>query len=231
MKLSIVIPAKNEEQRISNLLDSLSKQSFTDFDIIIADAGSSDRTTQLAKSHKISDKVSIVDGGLPAKGRNNGAKHSRSEILLFIDADISFQDKDLIRKSIDRMEKDKLDLVTTHIKCRNNKIVNFIYKINNILQTLSRLNKPFSTGMFFMIRSKAFNELGGFDEMDIYAEDYHLSRKVHRKRFGIIDSSCVYSDDRRFKKMGYLKIIGLFLKTIIYRNNDSYYKKRIEYHD
>lgn len=115
-----------------------------------------------------------------------------------------------------------------NLSCRNNSIVKFIYLLNNTFQFISKLDKPYSTGIFFMIRKSKFLELGGFNEQDQYAEDYNLSRKVNKKRFGIVNSF-VYSDDRRFKKMGYTSVIKLFLKTLKNKNNENYYKQKINY--
>jgi len=228
MLLSVIIPTKNEENNIVNLLDCLSNQTFTDFDIIIADAGSTDNTIKNSLSHKLSDKIKIVKGGLPGIGRNNGAKISTSDYVLFIDADGTIQDQNLIQKSIDLIVNKNLDLVTTNISCRNNSMVKFIYFFNNTFQYLSKFDMPFSTGMYFFIRKTKFDELNGFNEEDQFAEDYNLSRKINRKKFGIV-KSFIYSDDRRFKKTGYFGMMKLFYKTMRNKNKESYYKEKINY--
>jgi len=228
MLLSIIIPAKNEEKNILNLLNCLEKQTFTDFNVIISDANSTDFTIINALSHKLSHKIKIAQGGLPGIGRNNGAKISNSKYLLFIDADGTIQDSRLIQKSVDLMNKKNLDLVTTNISCRNNSMVKLIYLFNNIFQHLSKFDMPFSTGMYFFIRKSKFDELGGFNPEDQFAEDYNLSRKINRKKFGIINSF-IYSDDRRFKRTGYFGMMKLFYKTMRNKNRESYYKEKINY--
>jgi len=228
MLLSIIIPTKNEENNITNLLDCLDNQTFKNFDIIIADAKSTDQTINNIMYHKIFDKIKIVEGGLPAIGRNNGAKLSKSDMLLFIDADATIKDNQLIEKSINLMINKKYDLVTTNLSCRNNSIVKFIYLLNNTFQFISKLDKPYSTGIYFMIKKNKFDNLGGFNEEDQYAEDYNLSRKVASKKFGIVNSF-IYSDDRRFRKLGYTGVMKLFLKTLRNKNNENYYKEKINY--
>lgn len=228
MTLSIVIPTKNEENQISNLLDCLSRQTYQDFDIIVADASSTDKTLEKIHSHALSSRIRIVTGGLPGVGRNKGAEISESEFLLFIDADATMKDDHLIKKSMKKMIKKELNLVTTYLSCRNNSVVMFIYLMNNAFQFMSKLDKPYSTGIYFLIRKKKFDELGGFNEEDQYAEDYNLSRKVHKKKFDIIPSF-IYTDDRRFRKMGYSGVIQLFLKTLLNKNNEKYYKEKIDY--
>ena len=62
--LSIVIPALNEEKYLPLLLESIKRQSFFDYEIILADAGSKDKTIEIAKKYN----CVIVGGGLPANG-------------------------------------------------------------------------------------------------------------------------------------------------------------------
>ena len=228
MILTIVIPTKNEEHNIINLLDCLQKQTFTEFNIVVSDNKSIDNTIKNIKSHDLIYKTTIVDGGLPSIGRNRGTEQSKSEFLLFIDADIIIKDINLIKKSINLMKNKNLDLITTYLSCVNNVNVKFIYFLSNIFSALSKFDKPYSTGMYFMIRKQKFDDLGGFNEKDQYAEDYNLSRKINRKKFEIV-KSFVYSNDRRFKKLGYFGVIKLFLKTLINRNDENYYKKNLIY--
>ncbi len=49
--ISIVIPTLNEEAFLPTLLDSIKKQSFTDYEIIVADAGSKDKTIDIAQEY------------------------------------------------------------------------------------------------------------------------------------------------------------------------------------
>ena len=57
-KISIVIPSLNEEKFLPILLESITKQTFKDFEVIIADAGSKDNTVEIAK--KFGAKVVIM---------------------------------------------------------------------------------------------------------------------------------------------------------------------------
>jgi len=69
MKVSIIIPALNEEKTLPVLLDSIKAQDFSDYEVIVADANSKDRTREIAAEYG----CRVVDGGLPAVGRNAGA--------------------------------------------------------------------------------------------------------------------------------------------------------------
>ena len=98
MKASVIIPTLNESALLPGLLDRLDRQTFRDFEIIVADAGSTDGTRAICHARG----VILTEGGMPAVGRNRGAVMARGERLFFFDADVlalvqfSFQDKLLI---------------------------------------------------------------------------------------------------------------------------------------
>ena len=95
--LSIIIPALNEEKYLPLLLKEIKKQNFADdLEIIVADAGSEDKTVEIAKNYG----CKIVQGGLPARGRNEGAKIAQGDIFLFMDADNIYLPKNFLEKLI-----------------------------------------------------------------------------------------------------------------------------------
>jgi hypothetical protein len=96
------------------------------------------------------------------------------------------------------------------------------------MQHLSRLNKPFSTGMFMLFDRARFDQLGGFHEGALFAEDYMLSKNVERGRFGIVRGSVV-TTNRRFLKMGHFGIVRLFLRTALNTWNDSFFLQDHKY--
>ena len=85
--ISIIIPTLNEEDYILTLLKNLKHQTYKNFEIIIADAFSKDKTREIAEKFK----AKIVNGGTPSIGRNNGASAARGEILIFFDADVEIK--------------------------------------------------------------------------------------------------------------------------------------------
>ena len=91
MKISIVITTKNEEFNIGRLLESMHKiKSY--IEVIIVDAGSTDKTCDIAKSYdfvKIISAPSSLWGG----GRNIGVKKTSGNIIVFLDADTELTDK------------------------------------------------------------------------------------------------------------------------------------------
>lgn len=103
-----------------------------------------------------------------------------------------------------------------------------LYAGNNVMQRLSRLYKPFSTGMFMLFERLEFHRLGGFHEQALYAEDYLLSQKVVPNKFAIVRGS-VSTTNRRFKKMGHFRLVRLFLNTALHTRNESFFLRDHKY--
>ena len=76
--ISVIIPALNEEKYIGNVLDALRKQTFKDFEIIVVDGNSTDRTREIAKK---SAKVIIEKRPRIGLARNTGAKLAKADLL------------------------------------------------------------------------------------------------------------------------------------------------------
>jgi len=197
--------------------------------VLVADANSTDGTPEIVMGFRDRLNVSVIRGGMPSVGRNQGAAHADTPYLLFLDADIELADRSLVRRCLERAQRDQLHCVTTNIVCRDgNWIDQLFYGANNTFQYLSYLHRPFATGMFMMFDRKKFWELGGFHEQILYAEDYRLSQQVARKRFAVVRGG-VYTTNRRFKKMGHLRVGWLFLRIAANYWNEQYFLRDHKY--
>ena len=225
-QLTIVIPAKNESRLLPRLLESLCRQDYhcmPRVKVFVADAGSSDGTPELAMGFAGRLDVEVIPGGLPSVGRNAGALRAATPYVLFIHADMELKDCTLIRRSLELMERRRLHCVTTNIWCSQGTLGDrILYLGNNIAQYGSLMVRPFSTGMFMLFNREVFKRLGGFHEGALFAEDYLLSKKVANWRFGIV-RGCIHTTNRRFRSIGRMKMLGLFLKTMFNTWNDSYF--------
>ena len=229
MKLSIIIPCKNEEKYIGGLLKSLTRESLPkNTEIIIADAGSTDKTLMIINRYKsLLPNLRVIKGGLPSVGRNAGANSATGDILLFLDADSYFKEPNIIMNSISKIIKGD-ELVGCLLNIEGNHWVRFIYFLCNMVIRCSKFDKPFVVGSYMMITKEAFNRVGGFDESLMHCEDYFLSKEISRHKFSVVNKY-IYTDDRRFKKMGKLNIIAYFIKNMIKKNDKEYFKKDIGY--
>jgi glycosyltransferase involved in cell wall biosynthesis len=225
-ELTIVIPAKNEAGMLPRLLKSLERQDYPGIPetrVIVADAGSTDGTVEVALSFRDRLLVEVIEGGLPSVGRNAGARLATTPYVLFLDADVELPEPTLLRRALWRMRRRKLHLVTTSIGCREGNLFDdLLYAGNNFMQHLGSLLKPFATGMFMLFDREAFHALGGFNEKALFAEDYLLSKRVARIRFRIVRGK-VLTTNRRFQKLGHGRMVWMFFKTMMHSWNDKYF--------
>lgn len=230
-ELAIVIPAKNEEKNIANLLRSLERQTYKMYTVAIflADADSTDNTrdtaTLLAARLNLLE-FRIIKGGLPAVGRNAGAQLAKSRYLLFLDADVVLEDDTFVERAIQEMRAKGLHCATTDIHCPTGKWMSKIaYGISNFYQRGSRFfGTPFATGMCMFFERRVFYDLDGFHEGALFAEDYLLSKQVRWRRFRVIKGG-VATSDRRMQKMGYWKLAKLFFGTALLSHRSSQFLK------
>jgi glycosyltransferase involved in cell wall biosynthesis len=191
--------------------------------VFVADANSTDGTPEIAMSFADRLLVSVIPGGLPSVGRNAGARLATTPYVLFLDADIELRDTTLLRRAMNKVNRRKLQCLTTNIRCSNGRILDAaLYAGNNLVQYVSAWTKPFSTGMFMLFQKAKFDELGGFDERAMYAEDYLLSKQVSPRRFGVVRGH-VLTTNRRFQNMGHWRIVRMFMKTALNSWNYRYF--------
>jgi len=197
--------------------------------VLVADANSTDGTPEIVMSFRDRLQVSVIQGGMPSVGRNRGAAQADTPYVLFLDADIELADNTLIRRCMERAQARKLHCITTNILCRGGSWVDkLFYAGNDFFQYLSQLHRPFATGMFMLFDRKTFWELGGFNEQIHFAEDYRLSQQVERRRFSIVRGG-VYTTNRRFQKMGHLRVGWLFLWTAMNFWNEDFFLRDHKY--
>jgi glycosyltransferase involved in cell wall biosynthesis len=199
-RLSIIIPCLNEEKNISKLLTSIKSQNFP-CEIIVADAGSSDKTVKVAKTFG----VRVIKGGLPARGRNNGAKVAKSELLLFLDADVLLK-KGFLEYCCNEIEKNKLVGATCYAYPLSKNIFDVLsYQSANAWIFMFKRIKPFAHGFCIFAKKKAHNRIKGFDESITFGEDSDYVNRISRLgKFDVL-KKYIYVSVRRFVKEGRIK--------------------------
>lgn len=111
-KFSIIVPVYNTEKYLKRCLDSISKQSFTDYEVIIINDGSTDNSSNIISKYPY-EVINQENQGL-SMARNNGVKVSSGDYLIFLDSD-DYIEKDLL-KEINESLFNNPDLVRFQIK-------------------------------------------------------------------------------------------------------------------
>lgn len=214
MRVSVIIPVYNEEEYLPRLLESLKNQTFRDFEVIVADAGSKDNTVKIARDYG----AKIVKGGVPAVGRNNGAKAAKGEFLFFFDADVKFN-RTFLDKALRELDERYLDLSTCEFRPLSNLLMDrVIHEFANMFIKVNQFMDPHAAGCAIFVTSRLFRRVGGFNEKLKLAEDHDFVKRASEFRnFRVLESVHVLLSVRRFRKEGRLNYIGKVLQVTWHR--------------
>ena len=220
--LTIVIPCKNESKTIDSTLSLLNFQDNIDnVKVIISDSSTDETTYQLESRTNDKFDLKIIEGGLPAKARNNGARYVKTPYVLFMDSDMYLLDSTLLTTVTRMMLQGGIDLLTTKIRTTNGKY-NYVFRTFDFIQKISKFISPFCLGGFMLFKTNTFNELKGFNEEAKVAEDYLLSKQIKPKRFKILNTT-VFTPPRRFDNKGVMYMLKLMIKSFLNRNNKQFF--------
>lgn len=179
--ISIIIPTYNEEYVILDCLNSLSKQSFKDFEIIVVDDGSTDGILQKLQNSK-NPKLKILkqEHKGAGAGRNLGAKIAKGEILVFVDADMTF-DKNFLKmlvKPILAGRSKGTNSIDEYVSNWDKPLAR-AYSLNENWDGKKRYPKRISPKqkVFRAILKKEFDKVDGFIPGG-YNDDWSLSEKL-----------------------------------------------------
>lgn len=216
--ISIIIPTLNEEKFLPKLLDSLVAQTDKDFEVIVVDGSSKDKTVTVAKSfaRKLPRLRVVVSksAGLPLQ-RNMGAKEATGKWLLFLDADdILFPYS--LQRCLDYISASKSSFFTTWFSPDSNVSgdANLVLVSNLFIEAAKLVKRQLAPGPFVAVTREAFDLVGGYDENRAYGEDVDFSMRLYEH--GILltilrETIYVYSL-RRFRKHGTLTMLQLYAK-------------------
>lgn len=203
MKLSVIIPALNEEANIERCIDSVKK--LNPAEILVVDGGSSDRTKEIA----LSKGVMVIQS---EKGRgtqmNRGASYAKGDILLFLHADSVFEDH--ITKEL----LDLKDYVAGFFRLRFDDRSLSVRLVEIFANLRSRLlHLPYGDQALF-IKRETFQRIGGFRDYP-FLEDLDLVLRLRRigRLKGI--SKDVIASSRRLKKGYLLSPVFVSLRNVL----------------
>ncbi len=209
--LSIIIPTFNEEKFLPSLLDSIKKQYIEEYEIIIADNDSNDKTREIAKKYD----CKVIKGGKPAKAKNNGAKKAKYNNLLFLDSDVVLPEG-FMKKFLDKIIYQKLDFATCRISplTKKSKQV-FYYMLKNYG------NFIFSghvSGQCLFVKKALFTKVKGFDEAIFMAEEHELAERLYKNGKGkFFMDVFIHSYPRRLEKEGTYRTLIKDIYSELYR--------------
>ena len=216
--LSIVIPTFNEEKYLPRLLNSIKNQDFFDYEIIVSDAESSDKTIEIAKKYGAKTLVYTTTKH-PSAQRNEGAKIAKGELLLFLDADVVLT-PGFLTSALKEFKNRQLSAAAFYIKFNPNRwYYNFYSFISNTVCFLKQKSKfPAAIGAGLLVDRKAHEAVKGFDLSVVLSEDCDYCARLSRSKykFRMLKSCRLLYSARRIEKEGFIKsglkwfLMGLF---------------------
>ena len=207
--LSVIVPTLNEAVCLPKLLESLRRQTQPPLEIIVADAGSTDRTVVLAEAAG----ARVVVGGLPAVGRNAGAAAARGSYLLFLDADVVLPPT-FIAQILETFDRDYLEIATTGLVPDSTlRIDHLAFAFQQRAMELLGELYPFTHGAVILVTARLHRRLGGFRTTLRLGEDTDYGRRAKQfARFGVIPGIAATMSVRRFTKEGRLTLLRKYLR-------------------
>jgi glycosyltransferase involved in cell wall biosynthesis len=213
-KVSIIIPAFNEQKYLRRTLQSVESQTFdhSDLEVIVVDNASADQTAYVFRSFFRESSIShllLKEPILsPGRARNTGAKAAQGKVFLFLDADSTLSPKTVQR--VYQGYKKGLFMGTIRIKADSSeRTANLFFDLIHFGKNLFHM----ACHMGYCERN-LFYEVGGFDPEIIHAEDlkFYTKAKNVLRRMGkdwcVIEDAPIFTSIRRMSrysfKIGYL---------------------------
>lgn len=232
--ISIVVITLNEEKRIGRLLEDLSNQSHRNFEVIMVDSNSDDKTCEVAKGFEQALpalSVHKMKGRGTSLGRNTGATLAAHERILFLDADVRLEPT-FLTNALHKLEKRKLEVAGVYMSAEQLSVgYRLGYGAFNAGLFLSSFFFPTSVGACLFSTRRVHQEIGGFDESIVLCEDCDYVKRASKTwRYRMIPVN-FWFDPRRLEQDGFFHMGLTYLKANVrrfffgeMRNNEMEYK-------
>jgi glycosyltransferase involved in cell wall biosynthesis len=205
-QISVIIPTYNEQGYIGRLLTALERQHYKDFEVIVSDANSPDRTEEEAMGFSGRIHVTMVEAPPknPGGGRNAGAKVARGDWLLFLDADVNTRDPNFIQTLLDKTTANNWKTSSAKMTIDSRRLderlgTAFYYRY---LKFLTHTKHPIGPGACIFTKREIFEKYGGFNVNITFGEDNDYVTRTSVEGFGFIDDTYYYVDPRRAREEG-----------------------------
>jgi len=221
-QFSIIIPAHNEEQTIGKLLETIAKQSYRDFEVIVSNSASEDETARVVEEYrKKVPSLIITEEKTPnvSAARNKGAFYAQGEYLIFFDADV-FIEEHFLKATMRHIQVDHPTIMTMWNRpsppsWRGRLIFGLMNRIVQMTQDIH----PAANGPCIIMKKKLFDSIGGFDQTIFFGEDYDIVKRAHGKGgiLKVYKNPLLFVSTRRFDKEGLIVSLYKSISALLYQ--------------
>ena len=212
-KVSVVIPTFQEGKYIAAILSKLVRTK-PKVEIIVVDSGSKDETVQIA--NKFTDKVYQIEERGISKARNHGLRQASGDLVIFLDADVD-PPPDFVEKVLESFNNEAVVGATCCIMPKQPRpLENAFFSLYNVILQFCANIKPHSRGEFFAVKRSEFLKVKGFNENMPCLEDHDLALRLGKRgEFSFIKELTVYESLRRFRTLGFSRVIGTWFMDYV----------------
>lgn len=210
--ISFVVPAHNEEQLLGGTLDAIhmaARAAGKPYEIVVADDGSTDRTSQVARDHGA--VVVRVSHRQISATRNSGARAARGNPLVFVDADTQVNPQ-VILAAVNAVRQGAVGGGAT-IRF-DGRIPLYARLILPVLSLSFRLSRT-AAGCFIFCTREAFAAVGGFDETYFGAEEVVMSRALRAHGRFVVLGMPVMTSGRKLRAYSARELFGSMLRLAV----------------
>jgi len=218
---SIIIPTLNEENFLPKLLESLTVQTDKNFEVIVVDGSSRDKTVQRART--FAKKISRLDvlispkASLPLQ-RNFGAKKAKGDWFIFIDADNVLMPNFMERIELFIRTKAPSVFTTWAVPDsdeNNDSILTLL--MNLYVEAILNLKRPLTPGPLTCIRRDYFELIEGYDESHAFHEDVDFGLRLakHGIPISILREGLFIWSQRRYRREGRMKVFRQYALSFL----------------
>lgn len=208
-KISVIVLTKNSQKHLRQCIESILKQTYPDFEVIVVDAGSKDETISISEGYKNKTNLPFRIECVPpdtsiGKARQIGLEKSKGEILAFIDSDVELPHDNWLKNMSEPLQDETVAGVQTLAKCKDTDPA-----------ILKKVHSSFEYK----------NTVIDIDHYEMVGTSHLLIRKDLIKRVGGIRDICSSEDldvTKKIMKLGY-KFIYLPTEKCYHYHVDSYW--------
>jgi glycosyltransferase involved in cell wall biosynthesis len=232
IKYSFIIPTLNEENTLDICLTSLMQQTMDNFEAIVVDGGSKDRTVDIAEHYGFN--VLEVEKKRPhdvSSAKNEGVKYCNGDYVFFLDADMYVAPNCIEVLNKEFNDDNVIGVALKVLPREGTNLESFMYEVNNRLALVGNFIKFYQLSYFscHCYDRDAFLKVGGFREDLLACEDLDLSLRISDLgEYRVTHDSILWTSPRRLREWSYKGYVLKYLKFLF----DYYFRNRVnEYYD